>query len=454
MKLSKYFQGDGLSARAARGSALMVVNFAGQNIIRLASNLILTRLLFPEAFGLMALVSVVLQGLALFSDFGFRDSVVQDERGEETDFLNTTWTMQILRGLVLGLLAALLAYPTASFYGEPLLGDILLFSAIIPVLQGLNSTNILTADRQLLLGRLTVLMLGTQIVGLLITIGLAWWLQSVWALPIGNVITVAALAGFSHLALPGIRNRWFIEWDAVLRLFTFGKYIFFSTLAMFFIQQMDKVVLGKYVTLEDLAIYNIAYLFASMPLLFALTLNERVIYPLYARKPPKEGEQNRRKINKARFLLTPGLLIGTAVLALIGVKMIEILYDNRYWAAGPILSLVAICTFPRLIVQSYEKLPLATGDARNFAIVRILYAVIQTLLLLAGVHYLGLLGAILAPAAAVFLIYPPLILLTRAHKGWDPLHDAVFLVLALGLSAGLLWFHWAAFTPLLDAAGL
>jgi hypothetical protein len=52
----RLFSGDALRARAFRSTALTMLKFGGDNILRLGSNLILTRLLFPEAFGLMALV--------------------------------------------------------------------------------------------------------------------------------------------------------------------------------------------------------------------------------------------------------------------------------------------------------------------------------------------------------------------------------------------------------------
>ena len=86
-----------------RGSFLTVLNFGGHNILRLGSNLILTRILFPEAFGLMALVQVVLAGTEMFSDFGIRGSIVQSSRGDDPVFLNTAWTVQIGRGVLLGL---------------------------------------------------------------------------------------------------------------------------------------------------------------------------------------------------------------------------------------------------------------------------------------------------------------------------------------------------------------
>lgn len=65
-RLNALFDGDSLKARAMRGSALTFLNFGGAMFLRLASNLILTRILFPEAFGLMALVQVVILGLGMF----------------------------------------------------------------------------------------------------------------------------------------------------------------------------------------------------------------------------------------------------------------------------------------------------------------------------------------------------------------------------------------------------
>ena len=63
----------------------------------------LTRLLFPEAFGLMALIQTFMIGLAMFSDLGIGPAIIQSDRGEDPDFLNTAWVMQILRGICLWL---------------------------------------------------------------------------------------------------------------------------------------------------------------------------------------------------------------------------------------------------------------------------------------------------------------------------------------------------------------
>ena len=58
-------------------------------------------LLFPEAFGIMALVSVVLVGLAMFSDVGIGPAISQHKRGDDAAFLDTAWTINVVRGAAL-----------------------------------------------------------------------------------------------------------------------------------------------------------------------------------------------------------------------------------------------------------------------------------------------------------------------------------------------------------------
>ncbi len=87
--LAQMTQGDSLVARAFRGAGLTVFGFGWGQMMRLASNLILTRILFPEAFGLMALISVFLMGLNMFSDVGVAPAILQSKRGDERSFLDT-----------------------------------------------------------------------------------------------------------------------------------------------------------------------------------------------------------------------------------------------------------------------------------------------------------------------------------------------------------------------------
>ena len=103
-RLSASISGNGMKARALRGSLLTSISFGSENILRLVSNLVLTRILFPEAFGLMVLVQMVFAGASMLSDVGIKSAIVQDKRGDDPVFLNTAWAVQILRGLLIWLL--------------------------------------------------------------------------------------------------------------------------------------------------------------------------------------------------------------------------------------------------------------------------------------------------------------------------------------------------------------
>ncbi|MGC3971371.1 MAG: oligosaccharide flippase family protein [Pirellulales bacterium] len=152
-----------LRGRVLRGSFVTVVGYGLGQVIRLAGNILVSRLVLPEAFGIMALVNILIQGLAMFSDVGIEPALVQHRRGDEPRFYNTAWTVQVARGFVLLLATALLAWPASLVYDEPRLLVLLPAAALASVVAGCNSTAIFAARRHLLLGRLTVLELLAQL---------------------------------------------------------------------------------------------------------------------------------------------------------------------------------------------------------------------------------------------------------------------------------------------------
>ena len=153
----------GDSPRVSHAAAWVSGSYFVSMFLRLANNIVLSRLLFPEAFGVMAIVSSILQALEMFSDIGIGPSIVQNRRGDEPSFLNTAWTIQLVRGTADGV------RPAAHLAGEPalrsagaLVADPLCgFDAL---LGGFNATALFTAKRHLNLKRLMVFDLSAQII--------------------------------------------------------------------------------------------------------------------------------------------------------------------------------------------------------------------------------------------------------------------------------------------------
>ncbi len=428
-------RGDGLLARVMRSSVWTALGYGASQALRLVSNLILTRLLFPEAFGLMALVSVFIVGLTMFSDVGTHPAILQHKRGDDPAFLNTAYSIQVTRGVLLWLASALIAWPAAVFYGQPDLALLLPVAGFSLLLHGLEPTRVDTAARHLRLGRLTALDLISQVVGVVTMVALAWATQSVWALVAGWIVSSGVRLALITLALPGRTSRLGWEWVAARDLMHFGVWLFLSTAFGFMVAQGDKAILGKYLTLEQLGLYNIGFFLASFPMLLGQTIGGRILIPLYRERPPGESAANFAKLRRMRFVLTGAIFALLAVMAFGGEWIVDLLYDPRYSTAGAILVVIAVVQIPSVIGMTYDQSALAAGDSRNYFLLTALRAIFLVTGMIVGAETYGLLGALVGQALAAIAVYPFLIWLARRHRAWDALHDLSFAVLGVTLGA-------------------
>ena len=446
--LAYRFRGASLNARFMRGSMFTLGGYAMGQFLRLASNLILTRLLFPEAFGLMALVAVIMQGLAMFSDVGVSPAIMQSKRGDDQHFLDTAWTIQVVRGALLWLFACLIAIPVSLFYEEPLLAWILPCAGISLLIAGFNPTRMDTANRHLLLGRLTGLDLAAQAAGIVVAVALAWYLQSVWALVISGIASAVILLVLYNVFLPGQSNRFRWEPEAATELISFGKWIFLSTICGFLYMQGDKLLLGKYLPLDQFGIYNIGFFLASFPWLMGGVLTRKMLIPLYRERPPAESDDNFRKLQKMRFLLSAAMIALTGGVSAAGVVLIDLLYDPRYAMAGAVVVLIAAMQIPQLIVLTYEQASLAAGDSRRFFVLSAARAVLTLGCLFVGLAYGGLFGALIGQGLAGIAAYPFVVWMSRHVGAWDPKHDLVFAIAGACVIAVAIWLNAGAVADL------
>ncbi|MGZ3217980.1 oligosaccharide flippase family protein [Paracoccus sp. T5] len=430
--------GEGLVHRAFRGSALTMLSFGGIQAIRLVSNLILTRLLFPEVFGLMTLIMVIIQGLNNFSDVGITPAILQSKRGDDRTFLDTAFTMQAIRGVFLWLGCCVLAYPAALFYDVPEMMWFLPVAGVTALIFGLLPTKVETANRHMRMGRLTLVELATAAITTTLTIGLAALLGSAWALVIGLILGALVKVAMVHRLMPGPANSFRWDRDCAAELIRFGKWIMPSTVVGFVISQGDKAVLARLLTLTQLGIYNIAFFLASFPLMLGTTVISRMMIPIYrsAAEDPSPAQLHRVRI--VRIALTGMFMMLLTALAIFGHDLVTLLYDDRYREAGALVTLIALASIPSLIGLSYDQAALARGDSRGFFWVTLVRAILFLTLFTVGAVQAGIPGALAGQALAAVLSYPMLVRLARRHGVWDAWHDLGYGLLGLALAAVLL----------------
>src|ERR1700731_2281600 len=108
-----------LESAAIRATFWTVVDYGCSMALRVVNSVVLTRLLLPESFGLMALVATLIVGISLMSDIGLGASVIQSRRGDDPVLLNTVWTLQVLRGAAIFVISLILAPGMVLIYHEP-----------------------------------------------------------------------------------------------------------------------------------------------------------------------------------------------------------------------------------------------------------------------------------------------------------------------------------------------
>ncbi|MEX0653288.1 MAG: oligosaccharide flippase family protein [Phycisphaeraceae bacterium] len=429
----------GLKARTLAGGGWITAEYTLGQALRFVGNLVLAYLLVPEAFGLMALVNVFVQGLQMFSDVGLAPSIIRSERGEDPRFLNTAWTIQIVRGVLLWLAACALAWPVALVW-EYELRYLLPVAAITAVTMGMGSTSLYVLNRRLQMQAISKLRLTAQAVGVTVMVGWALVHPSVWALVAGAIASEATRSLGSYLLPTATRHR--LAWDraAVHELFRFGRWIFLGTLITFLAKQSDKLLLGGLFSPGLLGVFWIAVQISELAPLLVMRLGNTVGFPAMAELYRRDATQFREKLTQVRLaLILPGNG-GQLLLLIAGPPIAVWLYPSAYGDVGWILRLMIIASLARVLTLTYLHAFLALGDS-----FRHMLCVASRLVLTVGAALAGYamadrfgvtaeLGFVAGLAVAPWLHYPIVAGLAASRGFWQPKLDLPALAVCGGFS--------------------
>lgn len=407
-----------LNAQARSGTTWIVIAFGSGQLIRLGMNIVLAGLLFEEAFALMALVNAVMIGLAMFSDIGLQQNVIQSPRGDEPDFLNTAWSMQVIRGAVLTLLAAAAAWPMAAFYGanDPAaleLRWLIPLVALTAMIEGLRSPRVLSAARHMRVAQITRIEIAVTIVNTTVLLSLAWYLRSVYALAIAAVLSATLHSALTYWFLPGARARFVLEPAAVRSIFSFGKWIFVSTLLSFLSLQIDRLAFASMYPLSEVGVYSIAASLALMAPSLIGSLQSAVVFPWYARMLD-DGMALPEAFRKAKI---PVLVVSTYVVVLLIVgaeSFFALAYDERYSQAAVYLPILAVAAWFSIIGGLYGSIFLVKGLSKWLA----LATFVKVLFFLLFLAVLSRFESTMVMATTVVLLSEMLSVAASRYLGW------------------------------------
>lgn len=380
--------------------------------IRLLSNILLAWLLAPELLGTMLLINTLRTGGELLTDVGVGQSIVNNPRGNQPDFYNTAWTIQIIRGLALSLLALVLTIPVARAYENPQLLVLLPAAAPIFLISGLASPARFLLQKSMEVRKIGIFDLSMMVLGTSIQVLLAWLMPTIWALILGLLIgaTISSIGSYLLMDWRSLRLRW--DKESVGAVIHFGKWIFASSLVYFLAMNFDRLYLADAIPLAILGIYGIARTFADTVLQLFQRIGNFLIFPRIS-STSSRGHDLRRQVLPLRLGLTFVIAVGLAFAVALADEFIVLLYDERYRMAGIILTLLLIGTWFGILATIADAMMMgvskpsivAFGNAAKLAVI-----VIALPLLLSAYGFAAALALLVGAEAARYAV---LVLRTR-----------------------------------------
>jgi len=390
-----------LKQRVLRAGGWSVAGHGLSQAIRLGNSLIMTRLLAPEMFGVMAIAIMVTMILSMLSDIGISQNIIQSKRGDDPTFLDTAWVIQIARGVLLWLIAIALSVtlhfanrggmlPLNSVYASEMLPFVIAVSSFQAVISGFQSTKMATAYRRFDQRRLIFIELISQLTGLIVMMVIGVMNPSIWALVAGGLVLSLMTTILSHTLLSGHPNRFLWEKDALRELVGFGKWIFVSSAVYILAVSGDRLLLGGFVGADVLGLYAIAALIVRSIEAGLSRLLMTVSLPALSEIARNEPSRLREVYYKLRVPCDLAFLFLTGLLFAAGQLVIDLLYDPRYSAAGDILQVLALSLFTARYGVA-QQVYLAMGIPRYLAVINFvrfvsIFALVPALYYLAGTH--------------------------------------------------------------------
>ena len=424
-----------LVARVLKGGSWAIIGNLASQALRFGSNLVLTRLLFPEAFGLMAIAQAVLMGARLLSDVGLMQGVVRSARGHEPRFLDTVWTLDILKGTLILLVMAALGWPMSRAYGQPALVALLPAMGLAALISSFASTKIALVNRKLELGRLTTIELSSQACGVVTMIAWARISPTPWALVAGNWVSALMMVACSHLVLQGHRNRLALDRGVVREVLSFGTWVMLSSSITFLVGEGSNLLNAALVGATTVGFLGISTALVLVPWNVIQMVIGRVLFPAYAEIWRQRPRDLPRAVERSRRLQMIAVASVATMLAVAGDRLIDLLYDHRYHAVGALLQIQAVGTAFRIVVSSYAGVPWAMGrPGLNTVLLSVETACLFALLWIG--HALGgTIGLVAGGALTGVFMYPVLALVYRRHGLFQPRTDAWAFALGIALAA-------------------
>jgi len=350
-----------LGRRTFAGFLWLLLGKGYRQLLFLASTVILARLLSPRDFGLVALGTLAIHFISVFTYTGFHSALVQRPH-LSFRIINTAWWVTLGRAGLIALILWFAAPLISKLFHEPDAVPIIRALGIIQFLSGFTSIGVVLLNKDLKFGQLFVLEALGQTFDLIVAVSIALLWRNAWALVLGATAGAMTRVVISYLLYP-YRPRVKFDVQAARSLFTYGQWLLYSAVLFFSISKGTDVLSGLIFGTTALGLYQMASRFALLPTNHFGELFLATLFPAYSHiqhEPERLKETFLRVLQVATLVIFPlstlmAVAVGPVLPLVLGEKWQGVVYLVPPLALGGAL---------QALLRTGSPLFLATGQPR------------------------------------------------------------------------------------------
>lgn len=380
-----------LNAKVLKGSLLTTSGQLGIRLLDFLAVIVTARLLFPEDFGLVALGSTILMVFNSITNFPVLDALVRQKTVDRND-LDTAFTLNAIRGGILALFIMALAQPIANLYADERLVLILVILSSAVIAQGLISPGMAHFLRDLNFKFHIFLEVFSKLASVVLTILLAVWLRSYWAIIIGIVAIPILTAVGSYFYAPYLPRFSLTKWRS---LFHFAGWVTVANTMSTANMYGDRFFIGGF-----LGPISLGYYYQACTISTVLTGNfvSSISHIFYSAFSKVQSDQPRLKTAFLRTQYTVALIMFPlgALLGALSEPIVFLTLGPNWQAAGSLLVWLFPFEAMMALVIPVQAIILSSGNTRYLPIREFLSLFIRLTPILVTAYFMGLYGAVYA----------------------------------------------------------
>ncbi len=314
----------------------------GAQIVTLLVSIVLARLLDPEVYGVIALVTVITTIFQVFVDGGFATALIQKRDADDIDF-STVFFFNIISCIILYIIVFFIAPVISSFYNISYLTKVIRVVGLLLVISGVKNVQQAYVSRNMLFKRFFFSTLGGTIGAAIIGIIMAYLGFGVWALVIQMLFNTAVDTIILWMTVKW-RPRLIFSWGRLKKLFGFGWKMLIANLIATVCVQLRQLIIGKVYSSQDLAFYNRGNQFPNLIVENINTSIDSVLFPALSNEQDNYArvrDMTRRSIRVSTYIMAP-LMVGLFVCA---DSFVEIVLTSKWLPCVPYLRIFCITFF-------------------------------------------------------------------------------------------------------------